>query len=149
MQAVFEHSRVVVADDIDVMGHANNLAYLQWALTSAVEHSRLNGWTFERYQELGAGWVVRAHQITYLRSALEGDAVVVRTWISELGRATCRRRYEIERVVGLQRETLASAHTDWVFVDFRKQSPRRIPPELTTSFVVVVDTPQVSPVDGK
>ena len=49
---------------------------------AAIAHSTDNGWLPERYYELGAGWVVRSHQITYLRPALEGDELIIRTWVA-------------------------------------------------------------------
>lgn len=141
MTPIHEEQIVVDADDIDRLGHVNNLAYLRWAVESAVNHSVLNGWPFERYEALGAGWVVRTHQITYLRPAFAGDTVRLRTWIGELSRATCRRKYRMERSVDGVTVLLAEAFTDWVFVDFAKQTPRRIPAEVLESFVLVAEGP--------
>lgn len=79
MPALFQHSHTVTESDIDLLGHVNNLAYLQWMIDAAVGHSTAQGWPSAAYQTLGAGWVVRSHQIEYLHPALAGDAVVVRT----------------------------------------------------------------------
>ena len=68
-------------------------------------HSAAQGWPAERYHELGAGWVVRSHQIEYLRPAFAGESLVVRTWVAGFRKVTSLRRYKIirpadERVAG-------------------------------------------------
>ncbi len=76
---VFIQSRSVQANEIDRLGHVNNLVYLRWGLDAAVKHSDHNGWDFDRYQTISAAWVVRSHQITYLRPAMLGDQIEVVT----------------------------------------------------------------------
>ena len=44
---------------------------------AALAHSAAEGWPAEAYQKLGAGWVVRSHQIEYLQPAFPGDQIVV------------------------------------------------------------------------
>jgi acyl-CoA thioester hydrolase len=134
---VFVHSRSVLAEEIDRLGHVNNLVYLRWALDAAVKHSDHNGWNFDRYQIISSAWVVRSHQITYLRPAMLGDQIEVVTGIVELSRVTCQRHYLIERVDPAGRTRLAEASTDWVFIDTQKGSPRRIPPEVIDAFPLV------------
>lgn|SRR5487761_1439487 len=79
MPAIYEHRHVVVPDEIDELGHANNLAYLRWLQDAALAHSAVQGWPADAYKRLGLGWVVRSHEITYERPALAGDRVIVRT----------------------------------------------------------------------
>lgn len=144
MPPFFEHERVVVPSDVDELGHVNNLVYMQWAINAAIDHSAANGWNFERYREIGAGWVVRTHSITYLRPAFLGDKIVVKTWIAERARATSRRIYQISRSEESGVIRLADAYTDWVFVDFARLVPRRIPPEVCDSFPVLGEDPDQS-----
>ena len=54
MPAVFLHPHRVHEDEIDVLGHANNLAYLKWMLAAALAHSDVQGWPADRYHTLGA-----------------------------------------------------------------------------------------------
>ena len=63
MPAVYEHPHVVREDEIDGLGHASNVAYVAWMQGAAVAHSAAQGWPAEAYQSLGAGWVVRRHEI--------------------------------------------------------------------------------------
>lgn len=143
MPPVHEEIRVVTADEIDRLGHVNNLAYLRWAVEAAVRHSVANGWPFERFEELGAGWVVRTHHITYLRPAFVGDTVRLRTWIADFSRATCRRIYRIDRWADGDATPLAHAQTEWVFVDFVRQLPRRIPQEVLAAFSILGENPDI------
>lgn len=132
---VFDHHHAVAADEIDELDHVNNLHYLAWTQTAAKAHSIAVGWPFARYRELGATWVVRSHAIEYLRPARLGDAVVVRTWVAEMGKIHSLRRYEIVRPADAV--VLATAETRWVFVKLAGQSLTRVPEELRAAFPVV------------
>lgn len=135
MPAIYEHSHRVLEDEIDGQGHVNNLAYLKWLLRAAVAHSAVQGWPAARYRELGAGWVVRSHWIEYLQPAFAHQEIVVRTWVSHFKKISSLRKYKIVRPD--DNTTLAVAETNWAFVSLQHRVPRRIPAELTNSFVPV------------
>lgn len=137
MPAVFEHPLVVRPEDIDVLGHANNLAYLHWMQTAALAHSAAQGWPGEAYQRLGLGWVVRSHQITYYQPAYAGEELLVRTWVATFRKVTSMRRYDIIRRGDGKR--LAAAATDWAFINYATGLPARIPPEISAAFILVDD----------
>ena len=137
MHGVFEHLHTVLADEIDHLGHANNLAYLQWMLDAAAAHSAAQGWNVERYLKLGAAWVVRSHEIKYLLPALEGDRLVVRTWLTDLKHFSTLRRYRMMRAD--DGRVLASAATQWAFVDLASGTLKRIPPEVLAAFEFAPD----------
>ena len=59
MPARFEHHRTVRDDEIDFLGHVNNIVYLRWMLDAAIAHSTVQGWPNDRYFKMGSGWVVR------------------------------------------------------------------------------------------
>jgi acyl-CoA thioester hydrolase len=139
MTPVFEFHYTVKDDDIDELGHANNLSYLRWALAAAVAHSDVQGWPAEAYRTLGAGWVVRSHQIEYLQPAFAGDALIVRTWVAEMKKVTSLRRYRIVRNSGDKEVVLARAATDWAFIHFATGVPKRIPPEISGAFQIVAE----------
>ncbi|MBS0266221.1 MAG: acyl-CoA thioesterase [Planctomycetes bacterium] len=141
MPAVFHISHRVTQDDLDeVINHVNNLVYLKWMQSAAVAHSAAQGWPADRYRDLGAGWVVRAHQIEYLQPAFAGDEIVVRTWVADLKKVTSLRRYEIVRVTPEKETVLAKAFTDWAFIHFATHFPKRIPPEVSSAFEIVADS---------
>jgi acyl-CoA thioester hydrolase len=141
MPAVFQFSHAVTDDELDaVINHVNNLAYLKWMQSAAVAHSAAQGWPADRYRELGAGWVVRTHQIEYLQPAFAGDAIVIRTWVADLKMVTSLRRYKIVRQASDKVTTLAVASTDWAFIHFATHQLKRIPPEVAEAFEIVPDS---------
>jgi acyl-CoA thioester hydrolase len=135
MPDIFYHPHVVQADEIDELGHANNVFYIAWMQSAAVAHSAAQGWPPARYQALGQGWVVRSHAIEYLLPAYAGDHVVVETWVATMKKVTSLRRYRIVRKG--DGATLATAETNWAFLDLASGKPVRIPPEVAGGFVVV------------
>ena len=68
-------------DDVDDLGHINNIVYLRWVQDAAGAHSEAVGFGLERYQAMGAVWVVRKHEITYFASAMADDAIEIKTWV--------------------------------------------------------------------
>jgi acyl-CoA thioester hydrolase len=135
MPAIFDFPHIVTADEIDALGHANNLRYLSWMQAAALAHSAAQGWPAESYQRLGLGWVVRSHEITYERPAFQGDSIVVRTWVAGFKHASSVRRYDMLRSSDGKR--LATAATCWAFVNYATGMPARVPPEIIQSFVLV------------
>lgn len=159
MTSIFEHSVEVRAADIDVLGHVNNVVYVQWMQNAAYAHSAALGWTLQRYMELGAGWVARLHQIEYLQPAFEGDRVVIKTWVADMKKVTSTRRYRMVRFdpplpdaqgiidpAAPERQTvLAVAHTTWAFIDYKRGTPMRIPAEMAQDFPMILDANRIDP----
>ena len=139
MPAVYEHHHTVCSDEIDPLGHASNVAYVEWMQAAALAHSAAQGWPIDRYHALGLAWVVRAHAIEYLQPAMAGDVIVIRTWVATMRKATSNRRYRIVRPS--DGAVLATAETRWAFVDRATNQPTRIPREIAEAFVVVEEAP--------
>lgn len=138
MPAIFEDPRDVVAAEIDLMGHVNNIEYLRWTQRAAVRHSDAQGWTTQDYLTLGQGWVVRSHQIEYRQPAVLGDRIIVRTWVADMKKVTSARRFEIYREA--DQVLLAEATTNWAFINFKTKVLCRIPVEVSSAFEVVPET---------
>jgi len=137
MPAIFEHPLTVAPSEIDDLGHANNQVYLAWLNAAALAHTAAQGWPQEAYLKRGAGWLVRKHEIGYLAPARAGEALIVRTWVATMERATSLRRYEIVRAN--DRARIAVASTLWAFVDYKTGRLQRIPEEIARAFEVVPD----------
>ena len=136
---MFVHSFDVSPSDIDGLGHVNNIAYLRWIQEIAVAHSAALGFDFERYGRLGAVFVVRRHEVDYLRPVLRGDRIEARTWIDSAMAAKCLRATELLRVSDGER--VAKAMTTWGYVDALTGRPTRIPEEVRTAFGMTTRTP--------
>jgi acyl-CoA thioester hydrolase len=135
---MFEHVIEVGAGDIDMLGHASNIAFLRWIQDSAIAHSTAKGFTLDSYRRMGAFFVVRRHEVDYLRPALRGESILMRTWIDTAAAAKFERVTECIRVGGegspVALETVAKARTVWGFVEATTGRPTRIPDELRVAF---------------
>jgi acyl-CoA thioester hydrolase len=132
MPALFEYPHAVLPDEIDGLGHVNNVAYVEWMQRAALAHSTAEGWSAEAHQKLGTGWVVRSHQIEYLQPALPGDEIIVRTWVADMKKATSTRQYRIVRKS--DGVLLATAATKWAYVNYATGMPTRVPREIAEAF---------------
>lgn len=134
MSELHEWVHEVIAEEGDELGHANNEAYLRWMNRAAVSHSDALGWPTEAYLRRGQGWVVRRHEIEYLRSAFPGMSLVVQTWVQTFERASSWRCYAIRnRADGL---LLARGRTLWAWIDFQTRRPARVPSEVVAAFPI-------------
>jgi acyl-CoA thioester hydrolase len=133
VQAVFTLAIDVGEDDIDMLGHASNIAYLRWVQDVAVAHSSAVGLDLEGYSQLGAVFVVRRHEIDYLRPVVRGDRLELRTWIDSAAAAKCKRATEIVRVNGPE-IVVTRAMTTWGYVELATGRPTRIPDSVRVAF---------------
>jgi acyl-CoA thioester hydrolase len=125
-------TREVSEDEIDNLGHANNIAYVRWIQDVAVAHSEAVGLGYEAYYRIGAVFVIRRQEVDYLRPLLRGEAIQVRTWIDSVEAAKCRRATEITRAAC--GTVAARALTTWGFIDFQTGRPKRIPDDVRVAF---------------
>jgi len=128
----FVHEVEVVEADIDNLGHASNLVYLRWVQEAALAHSTALGFSEQVYLARGEVWVVRKHEIEYLRAAVKGDRLRIGTRVVSMKAANSVRRTEIFRGT----ELICRAATDWVYVELARGRPLRIPADLRSAFPV-------------
>ena len=128
----FELDLLVGGDDIDLLGHASNIAFVRWIQDVAMAHSASVGLSFEAYQRMGAVFVVVRHEIDYVRPALRGDRVQARTWISSVGAAKCDRSSQLVR--SSDGQMLAKGLTTWAFIEMATGRPTRIPEAVRVAF---------------
>jgi acyl-CoA thioester hydrolase len=126
----------VPAEAIDLNGHVNNVAYVQWMQDLAVSHwNALGGEAINR--EFGSTWVARSHWIEYLHPAYEGDILERKTWVASIGRVRSTRKYSFKRVSdGVE---IARGETDWVFIDVKGGRPTGIPEKIHGILPVLAD----------
>ena len=129
---VFEQRRTADPSEIDELGHVSNIAYVRWIQDAAKAHSSAVGYDLTDYQRLGAFFMVRRHEVVYLRPANDGDAILLRTHVATRTGASSRRDTLVLREP--DGEELVRAQTLWAFVDATTGRPRRLPPELFAAF---------------
>lgn len=127
MTQSFHHPLVIQAQDIDELGHVNNVVYLRWVQETATAHWRAVASAAMQDRWL---WVVLRHEIDYRKAALPGDAVHGRTWV---GKAQGVR---FDRFVDIRRddEVLARARTVWCLIDSLNRRPHRIGVDIVELF---------------
>jgi acyl-CoA thioester hydrolase len=119
-----------VADaDIDRQGHVNNVAFVRYIQDGAVAH-----WRSVASAEVQTAftWVVRRHEIEYLRPAFADEELLLRTWVGEPSGATWERFTEILRTG--EDKPLVTARTVWVLLDATTSRPRRVDAALVAQF---------------
>ena len=127
----FEQTLRVEPTDLDDQAHVNNVVYVRWVQDTATAH-----WLALANDELRAAlaWVTLRHEIDYLKAAVLGDEVLVRTRVGKVERLTFERHTEVRRVG--DDALLARSRTLWCPVDPRTGRPRRVTPELRALFSV-------------
>ena len=138
MPAIYQLTHTVRDSEIDDQGHVGNLQYLKWMQRAAIEHSTAQGWSPQRYAEIGASWVVRSHSIVYLQPALAGQQVAVLTWVSNFRKTRSLRKYKVVRPA--DGTLLAVGQTEWAYIGIQHRVLRRIPPELAEAFELVPES---------
>ncbi len=121
----------VQSASIDVNGHVNNVEFLRWIQEIAVAHSAHVGMAREQYDALRSTFVVRRHEIDYLRAAREGEQLTLTTWVESFRRIECERITEIADAGGA---LVVRATTRWIFVSTDTGRPTRIPPDVRARF---------------
>ncbi|MDQ3087935.1 MAG: acyl-CoA thioesterase [Acidobacteriota bacterium] len=124
----FSHSFRVSAEDIDVQGHVNNVAFVRWIQDVAVAH-----WFSAATEEIRKKltWIVVRHEIDYKKQAFENDNVTVETWVGEPTHVSWERFTEITRGEDL----LVRARSVWCLIDCQTSKPTRITSELKELFL--------------
>jgi len=128
--ASFELRRVVVPEDLDELSHVNNVVYLRWVQEMATAH-----WTAIAPEEAlqTVAWVARRHEIDYLSAAVEGDELVLRTWVGQAEGLTFERFTEI---IGPGGRTVVRARTLWVPIDRSTGRPKRVGEAVRSLFSI-------------
>lgn len=125
----YEFTIAIQPEDIDELGHVNNIVYLRWVQEAATRHWRAAAPPDEQSRLL---WIVLRHEIDYRKPALPSDSIIARTWVGAASRLKFTRHTEILRAS--DRALLASALTIWCPIDPVTLSPCPVSPEIRTLF---------------
>ena len=119
MKNIYTLTITVSSEDLDLLHHVNNLVYVKWMDKIATNH-----WAYltkdtplPQYV-----WVVVRHEIDYLKQAILGDEIIVKTWVGETKGVTSVRFMEFYKNDVL----LVKAKTTWAMLDAITHKPSRI-----------------------
>ena len=119
--ARFRLSARAEREHLDELEHVNNAVYLRWVQDAAVAHWRAIAPADSQSSTL---WVVVRHEIDYKLAAVEGDEVVIETWVGTATRITFERHTEIRRAS--DNALLVKARTLWCPIDPQTRRPKRV-----------------------
>lgn len=136
----FEYELTVPVSAIDVMGHVNNVVYLDWVQTAASKHWNHTTVTYfkdedpteERIGIKKMAWVVLDHHIKYKAEALEGDVLVIATFVKKMSGVRSERHTTITRKS--DQKLLVRAVTNWCLLKMPEAKPMRIPEAICALF---------------
>jgi acyl-CoA thioester hydrolase len=114
--------------EIDQNGHVNNAVYLNYTEALTVEHAEASGYGRAWTEAHGGAWVVRRHEIEYLRAAVMGDELELTVRVELVRGVRGVRRTEICRVS--DGAAVARVRSEWVWVRRSDGRPSRVPAEL-------------------
>jgi len=144
----FVISHTVSAEDIDELGHTNNVCYLGWLERCAWAHSAAVGFDVQQMLALNRAMVVRDVRMQYLLATFAGDELFIGDWLSASdGRLRATRTFQIMRAAGSGLEegsatranaaTIMRAEIDYVCIDIKRGRPARMPDEFIAAYSVL------------
>lgn len=124
----YHHPVTVAGNDIDALGHVNNVVYVRWAQEAAEAH-----WLERATDEMKSAhrWVVLRHEIEYKAPAFLNETLTCSTWVVNLEGARSQRQVIIHRDGVLLAEVL----TTWCLLDALSMKPRRISDDFRGIFL--------------
>ena len=117
----FSISINVHKNDIDELGHVNNVVYVRWVQEVAAAHWDSLATTDIKQK---CFWVVVRHEVDYLSAAFEGDSLIATTWVGESNGARSERFVQITNAKS--EKLIAKAKTIWCMLDGITMRPKRV-----------------------
>lgn len=120
----------VLPNDIDALGHVNNVVYLRYVQEVAGSH-----WTKLATTDYLSSciWVVGRHEIDYRNPILPGQEVLGLTWVHP------PKGMRFDRSVWLvnpeKTKVFAQAKTTWLLLDKNTGRPKRVDEHLLHAFL--------------
>ncbi len=114
--------------ELDPYRHLNHSVYIQYFEVGRIDLFRSFGWTLTGMADLGVHVVVTEIETHFVAPGLEGDELVVETWVEDVRRVSATFGQRITRdddVLATQRVVGACTTVDG--------RPTRFPPELVSA----------------
>ena len=117
----FKHTILVKPEDIDELGHVNNVVYVRYVQEVAAAHwdSAASLDLKDRY-----AWVVLRHEIDYKSPVFLNEEITGTTWVGDHTGARFERFVKLTR--NSDQKVVAEAKTIWCMLDAKSMRPVRI-----------------------
>lgn len=140
MSTIFDFNITVKEQDIDVLGHVNNVKYIQWMQDVAEAHIETLGLGVQHYLALKHAMVAVEHHVQYRKAAFLGEHIVLRTWLDDLNALYSFRQYAFYRPA--DRSILFVGQTKWACIEITTGRPKRMSPSFTQAYQPIDQTLQ-------
>lgn len=132
MSTIFDLRITVQPEHIDVLGHVNNVMYIQWMQDVAAAHIEKLGLGLAQYLELKHAMVAVEHHVQYRKAALEGEEIILRTWLDDINALYSFRQYAFYRPN--DQSILFVGNTKWACIEITTGRPKRMSPSFTHAY---------------
>ena len=132
MSTIFDLKIQVQPQHIDVLGHVNNVMYIQWMQDVAAAHIETLGLGLTQYLELKHAMVAVEHHVQYRKAALEGEEIILRTWLDDINALYSFRQYAFYRPK--DQSVLFEGNTKWACIEIATGRPKRMSPSFTQAY---------------
>lgn len=132
MSLVFDLKIKVKPEHIDVLGHVNNVVYVQWMQDVASAHIEELGVGLEQYLELKHAMVAVEHHVQYRKAALLDDEIILRTWLYDINALYSFRQYAFFNAK--DNNLLFTANTKWACIEIATGRPKRMSPTFIQAY---------------
>lgn len=132
MSSVFDLQIKVKPEHIDILGHVNNVVYVQWMQDVASAHIETLGVGLEQYLEMKHAMVAIEHYVQYRKAALLGDDIILRTWLYDINALYSFRQYAFFRAS--DKSFLFTGNTKWACIEIATGRPKRMSPTFIQAY---------------
>ena len=120
-------------EEIDLLGHTNNVHYLSWLQDCAWAHSTARGIDGDQMAKVDRAMAVRESRMQYLGATFAGDVLWVGDWITASdGRLRAQRSFQIIRAS--DHATVLRAVIDYVCIAIGSGRPTRMPEAFVRAY---------------
>jgi len=143
MSSVFDLKIEVKPEHIDVLGHVNNVVYVQWMQDVASAHIETLGVGLDQYLEMKHAMVAVEHHVQYRKAAMLDDDIILRTWLYEINALYSFRQYAFFNAK--DRSLLFTGNTKWACIEIASGRPKRMSPTFIQAYQPI--DPEIDPFD--
>nr|WP_209827209.1 thioesterase family protein [Acinetobacter guillouiae] len=143
MSSVFDLRIKVKPEHIDVLGHVNNVVYVQWMQDVASAHIATMGVGLDQYLEMKHAMVAVEHHVQYRKAAMLDDDVILRTWLYEINALYSFRQYAFFNAK--DNSLLFTGNTKWACIEIASGRPKRMSPTFIQAYQPI--DPEIDPFD--
>ena len=143
MSDIFDLKITVQAEHIDTFNHVNNVVYVSWMQDVATAHIEALGLGLKEYIELKHAMVAVEHHVQYRKAALEGEEIILRTWLNDINALYSFRQYVFYRPK--DKAIIFTGNTQWACIEIATGRPKRMSPTFTQAYQPIADS--LNPLD--